>query len=81
MSFESMDFAYYCDIDDKCTYGSHWAQILLILCKRPSKVYIVQMLIHKTQTSFGANIGCMYSAFDINTTLPRYAGGGVAGHW
>ncbi len=69
MSFESLDFAYHRGIDNKFTYRLHWAQI--ILWKRPNKVYIVKMLKNQTQTGFGATIGSMCSAFDINTKFPR----------
>ncbi len=71
MSFESLGFAYHRGIDNKFTYRLPWAQILLILCKRPNKVYIVKMLKNQTQTGFGATIGSMCSAFDINTNFPR----------
>ncbi len=71
MSFESLDFAYHRGIDNKFTHRLHWAQIQLILCKRPNKVYIVKMLKNQTQTGFGATIGSMCSAFDINTKFPR----------
>ncbi len=67
MSFERLDFAYHRGIDNKFTYRLRWAQILLILCKRPNKVYIVKMLKHQTQTGFGAKMGSMRSAFDIYT--------------
>ncbi len=50
MSFESLDFAYHRGIDNKFTYRLHWAQILLILCKRPNKIYFVKMLKNQTQT-------------------------------
>ncbi len=71
MSFESLDFAYHRGIDNKFTYRLHWAQLLLILCKRPNKVYIVKMLKNQTQTGFGATVGSMWSPFDINTKFPR----------
>ncbi len=71
MSFESVDFAYHRGIDNKFTNRLHWAHILLIRCKRPNKVNIVKMLKNQTQTGFGATIGSMCSAFDINTKFPR----------
>ncbi len=69
---ESFDFAYHRGIDNKFTYTLHWAQILLILCKRPNKVYIIKMLKHQAQADFGATFGSISSAFDIDTKLPRY---------
>ncbi len=71
MSFESLNFAYHRGMDYKFTYRLLLAQILLVLCKRPNKVYIVKMLKNQTQTGFGATIGSMCSAFDINTKFPR----------
>ncbi len=57
MSFESLDFAYYRDVDNKFTYTLNWIQILLILCKRPNKFDLTKMLKHQAQTSFGTKSG------------------------
>ncbi len=57
MSFQSMDFAYHRVVDNKFTYTLNWTQILLILCKRPNKVYLIKMLKHLAQTSFGTKMG------------------------
>ncbi len=54
MSFESLDFAYHRGVDNKFTYTLNWAQILLILCKRPNKVYLIKIMKHKAQTGFEA---------------------------
>ncbi len=60
MSFESLDFAYDRGVDNKFTYTLNWTQILLILCKRPNKVYLIKMLKHQAQTGFGTE-----SVFDV----------------
>ncbi len=57
MSFESLDFVYHRGVDNKFTYTLNWTQILLILCKRPNKVYLIKMLKHQVQTGFRTNIG------------------------
>ncbi len=64
MSFESLDFAYHRGVDNKFTYTLNWTQILLILCKRPNKVYLIKMFKHQAQTGFGTKIGF---AFDFDT--------------
>ncbi len=53
MSFESLDFAYHRGVDNKFTYTLNRTQILLILCKRPHKVYLIKILMHQAQTGFG----------------------------
>ncbi len=53
MSFGSVDFAYRRGVDNKFTYTLNWTQILLILCKRPNKVNLINMLQHQAQTGFG----------------------------
>ncbi len=53
MSFESLGYAYHRGVDNKFTYTLSWTQILLILCKRPNKVYFIQILKHQPQTGFG----------------------------
>ncbi len=57
MSFESLNFAYHRGVDNKFTYTSNWTHILLILCMRPNKVYLIKMLKHQAQTGFGTKIG------------------------
>ncbi len=57
MSFESLGFAYHRGVDSKFTYTLNWTQILLILCKRPNKVYLIKMLKHQAQAGFGTEIG------------------------
>ncbi len=57
MSFESLDFAYHRGIDSNFIYALNWTQILLILCKRPDKVYLIRMLKHHAQTGFGTKNG------------------------
>ncbi len=53
MSFESLGFAYQRGVDNKFTYMLSWAQILLILYKRPNKFYLIKMLKHQAKTGFG----------------------------
>ncbi len=70
MSFESMDFTYHRDIDKKFTYKFHWAQLILILCKRLNKDCLIKMLKHQTQTGFGTKVRSMCSKFDFDTEFP-----------
>ncbi len=53
MSFESLGFAYHRGVDSNFTHTLNWTQILLILCKRPNKVYLIKMLKHQAQAGFG----------------------------
>ncbi len=69
MSFESLDFAYHLGVDNKFTYTLNVTQILLILCKRPNKVYFIKMLKHHTQTGLGQKLESMCSAVKFDTGL------------
>ncbi len=50
MLFESLDFAYHRDIDNKFRYTLHMIKTLLILCKRQNGVHHTKMLKHQVQT-------------------------------
>ncbi len=64
MSFKSLDFAFHRGVDNKFTYTLNWTLILLILCKRPNKVYLIKMLKHQV---LGQKVCSMCSAFDFDT--------------
>ncbi len=57
MSFERLDFAYHRGKDNKFTFRLHWAQILLILCKRPKKVYLIKKMKYQAKTGIGTKSG------------------------
>ncbi len=61
MLVESLDFAYHRGVDSKITYTLNWTQILLLLCKRPNKVYPKRVL--------GQKVCSMCSAFDFDREL------------
>ncbi len=72
MSFESLD--YHRGIGNKFTHMYNWTQILLILCKRPNKVYLIKMLKHQAQTGFGTIIGfCVFCLLTSTQDLWREA--------
>ncbi len=63
MSLESLDFAYHRGVGNKLNWTLNWTQILLIVCKRPNKVYLIKMLKHQAQTGFGTKIGLYVFCF------------------
>ncbi len=65
MSFESLDIAYLRGVNNKFTYKVNLSKILLELCKRPNKVYLIKMLKTGLKQVLGENVCFMYSAFDI----------------
>ncbi len=67
MSFQSLDFAYHRGVDNKFTYTLNWTQILLILCKRPNKAYLIKMLKHQAQTGFGTKNGLYVLCLEFDT--------------
>ncbi len=70
MSFESLGFAYHCDVDNKFTHALSWTQILLILCKRPNKVYLLKTLKQQAEKQvLGQKVCSMRSPFDFDTGL------------
>ncbi len=70
MSFESLDVVHHCGIDNKFTYTFFWTQILLILCKRLHKVYLMKILKHQPKQVLGQKLCSMCSAFDFDTEFP-----------
>ncbi len=70
MSFESLEFAHHRGIDNKFIYTFYWMQILLILCKRLHKVYLMKILKHQPKQVLGQKLCSMCSAFDFDTEFP-----------
>ncbi len=62
MSFESLAFAYQRGVDNKFTYTLSWAQILLILYKRPNKFYLRKMLKHQAKQVLGQKVCSIFGA-------------------
>ncbi len=69
MSFISLDFAYHRGVDNKFTYPLNWTQILLILFKRPNKVYLIkEWRKHHAKTGFGIKKKCALCVLNLTST-------------